>query len=105
MINKEKSINEIIENFNFHKVYETMNALKWTWWDSEGETPSHVALFKCATRLLHDAYDGAKKEKENYTSATGGFRAQAYVDNKTKEIFSLRLSFEVCNWEYHEEDN
>ncbi len=102
MINKQKAIDNIIENFNWEKVYNAMYALGWTWHDSEGETPSVGALFRCATRLLHDAYDGAEKEKCDYLYATGGFRAQAIVDDETKEIIELRLTFEVCSREYYD---
>jgi len=102
MINKQKAIDNIIENFNWEKVYNAMYALGWTWHDSEGETPSVGALFRCATRLLHEAYDGAEKEKCDYVMATGGFRAQALVNDDTKEVESLRLSFEVCNWESYD---
>jgi len=97
MINKQEAINDIIENFQWEKVHKAMEALNWTWHDSEGKTPSIGALFRCATKLLHDAYDGAEKEKEDYMAATGGFYARALVDDETKEVTELRLSFEVCN--------
>ena len=102
MIDKYKAITDIIENFNWEKVHKTMYWLKWTWHDSEGETPSIEALFRCATDLLHHAYDGAEKEKCDYTAGTGGFYARALVDEETKEIIELRLAFEVCNWDYYE---
>jgi len=102
MINKQKAIDNIIENFNWEKVYNAMDALGWTWHDSEGETPTARMLFRCATRLLHDAYDGAEKEKCDYSVATGGFHARALVNEETKEVESLRLAFEVCSWESYE---
>jgi hypothetical protein len=104
MINKQKAIDNIIEDFNWEKVHKTMTALNWKWHDSKGESPTIGMLFKCAVSLLHDAYDGAVKEKINYSAATGGFYARAYVDEETKEIYELRLSFEICNWSYDEED-
>ena len=104
MINKQKAIDDIIDNFKWEKVHETMVALNWTWWDSGDEAPSIGQLFRCAIGLLNNAYDGAEKEKVNYTAATGGFRAHALVDDETKEIIELRLAFEVCNWEYYEEN-
>lgn len=103
MIDKQKAINDIVENFNWEKVHKAMKALEWNWHDSEGETPSIGALFNCAIGLLHDAYDGAEKDKTNYTYATGGFYARAFVDDETKEVTQLRLSFEVCNWDYDDE--
>jgi hypothetical protein len=103
MLNKQKAIDDIIKNFNWEKVQKTMYALKWTWYDSEDETPTLGALFRCALKLLHDTYDMAEKMKANCSTATGGFYARAFVDEQTKEIYELRLSFEICNWEYNEE--
>ena len=102
MISKEKAIENIIENFNWEKVHKTMVALDWTWHDSEGEAPTIGALFNCAIKLLHEAYDGAERFKANYRTGTGGFYARATVDEETKEIDELKLTFEVANWEYDE---
>lgn len=103
MINKQFAINDIVENFNWEKVHKTMKALDWTWYDSGGETPTIGALFRCATGLLHDAYDGAERFKADYRTGTGGFYARALVDDNTKEIIELRLWFEVASWEHYEE--
>lgn len=103
MLNKQKAIDEIIENFDWERVHKTMEALNWTWHDSEGETPTLGALFRCASGLLHDAYDGAKMTEKSYSVATGGFIVRAFVDDETKEIYSLRLAFEVCNWDSYVE--
>ena len=102
MIDKYKAITDIIENFNWEKVHKTMVALNWTWHDSEGKAPSIGELFRCANDLLHRAYDGAEKEKTDYSVGTGGFYVRAIVDEETKEIVELRLAFEVCNWDYYE---
>jgi len=104
MINKQKAIDDIIDNFKWEKVYETMVALNWKWWDSGDEVPSIGQLLRCAINLLHNAYDGAEKEKQDYGASTGGFCARAIVDDKTKEIIELRLAFEVCSWESYEEN-
>lgn len=101
MIDKQKAIDDIIENFNWEKVHKAMKALEWTWHDSEGETPTIGALFKCAVGLLHDAYDRAERFKADCTAGTGGFYARAFVDDETKEVIELRLAFEVCNWDYY----
>ena len=103
MINKKDAINEIIEYFNWDKVHKTMVALNWTWLDSEGKAPSVGALFKCATDLLDRVYDMAIIHKHDCAIANGGFRAQAIVDDDTKEIYELRLVFELCSWEYYVE--
>jgi hypothetical protein len=102
MLNKQKAIDNIIENFNWEKVHNAMYALGWTWHDSEGETPTTGMLFRLGVNLLHDVYDGAEKEKCDYSSRTGGFHARAIVDDETKEIIELRLTFEVCSWEAYD---
>jgi len=102
MLNKQKAIDNIIENFNWEKVYNAMYALGWTWGDSEGETPSVGALFRCATELLHYVYDEAIENRCDYSVRTGGFHARALVNEETKEVESLRLAFEVCSWESYD---
>lgn len=102
MLNKQKAIDNIIENFNWEKVHNAMYALGWTWHDSEGETPTTGMLFRCGVDLLHDVYDRAEQQKENCSTSTGGFRATALVDDETKEVIELRLAFEVCSWESYD---
>lgn len=102
MLNKEKAIDDIIMYFKWEKVHAAMVALDWTWNDSGDEVPTTGALFRCATGLLHDAYNRAEKEKCDCSSRTGGFHARAIVDEETKEVESLRLSFEVCSWESYD---
>ena len=102
-MNRSEAINDIVEHFNWDRVHKAMIALNWTWHDSGGEAPSLGALFKCAIDLLHRAYDGAEMHREDYMVATGGFRAQAYVDSDTKEIIELKLAFELCSWEHYVE--
>jgi len=94
---REQLIDEIVENFNWGKVYKTMEALSWTWVDSEGETPSIGRLITTATRLLRDAYDGAVKEQYTYLSGTGGFEAVCHVDEDG--MYRLELRFVVTSWD------
>lgn len=94
---REQLIDEIVENFNWDKVYRTMDALGWIWVDSEGETPSTGRLITTATRLLRDAYDGAEKEQETYLSGTGGFEAVCHVDKDS--MYRLELRFVVTSWD------
>ena len=102
MINKQKAIDKIIDNFNWEKVYNTMYALGWTWHDSGGETPSTGALFRCAVDLLHYTYDEAIENRCDYSVRSGGFYTRALVNEETKEVESLRLAFEVCSWESYD---
>jgi len=102
MLNKQKAIDNIIDNFNWEKVYNAMVALNWTWHDSEGETPTTEMLFRHAVDLLHYTYDEAIENRCDYSVRTGGFYARALVNEETKEVESLRLAFEVCSWESYD---
>ena len=84
---REQLIDEIVENFNWDKVYRTMEALSWTWADNGYEIPSTGKLITTATRLLRDVYDGAEKEQYTYLSGTGGFEAVCFVDLTPVEVF------------------
>ena len=94
---REQLIDEIVENFNWDKVYRTMDALGWIWASSEGETPSIGRLITTATGLLRDAYDGAEKEQYTYLVGTGGFQAVCYVDGD--DMYRLELQFVVASWD------
>ena len=94
---REQLIDEIVENFNWDKVYRTMDALGWIWVSSEGETPSIGRLITTATGLLRDAYDGAEKEQYTYLAGTGGFQAVCYVDGDS--MYRLELRFVVASWD------
>ena len=94
---REQLIDEIVENFNWGKVYKTMEALSWTWADDGYEIPSIGKLITTATRLLRDAYDGAVKEQYTYLSGTGGFEAVCYMDGD--DMYRLELRFVVTSWD------
>jgi len=102
MLDKEKAINEIIEEFDFEKVKSVMEYLKWTWDSVNNETgiPSTGKLVKRAESLLNEAWDKSLEYKEDYMVSTGGFKAQAYYDN---ELFRIDLTFELSSWSVYEE--
>lgn len=104
MINKQEAIDNIVDNFDWDKVHRTMVALKWVWYNNgEYGIPNIGQLFDCAIDLLHRAYDMSVEQKCNSSIGTGGFYARTFIDEHTKEIISLRLTFELCNWDYYEE--
>jgi len=104
-ISKQEAIEEIIKYFNWERVNKAMIALDWKWSTDEGYIiPTVGDLVTQALNLLHSAYDGAMKEKTNYSIGTGGFYARAFVDEETKNIYALKLTFELCNWEHSKED-
>lgn len=83
-----QQIEEIIEEFDFEKVYKVMITLDWIWF---GGRITIERLKETAEHLLQDAYNRSTGD-ESYCS-TGGFRA-VYVRD-----FGFRLSFEVDSWE------
>ena len=79
---KNKLVNEVIEDFDFDKVHRVMVSLDWRWTIENGErtVPSSYRMMKTANRLLRDCaqYYG---NKEFHTCGAGGFMAS--LDNGT----------------------
>jgi len=82
---KEAKINEVMTNFDFHKVRQAMVALNWTWRD-EG-VPTIDSLRDTARRLLKDA-----SENEFGNIMTGGFKAGYHKDGEFTLQFILTES-------------
>ena len=95
-------IKDIMDNFDFDKVYEAMDALDWKW---RGETPSLYDLREEADRLLWGA---AKSRLGDFKdehweipiiNATGGFEARARCNEEKTKITRLDLAFIVSSWD------
>lgn len=80
----EDRINQIMDWFDFRKVYNAMTALEWTW---GGEYPCEAELREQARKLLNQLV----KDKKCAAIGTGGF--EAYRDNE-----QIGLRFIVCDW-------
>lgn len=98
----DNMVQQVMENFDFEKVYLTMKALNWTWGFST-RTPEIQDLKRTAEHLLRGSIDGAIKSKdlkpwEGYLHATGGFKATAYK-NRFKHIVNVELEFIVSSWD------
>ncbi len=102
MINKEKAISEIIENFNFERVHKVMEFLNWTWWDSEN-VPTIGGLVLSAQSRLSETFDRCNSLKENTTTGSGGFFVRAEYNEKEGGCDYLKLTFQLNEWEYYEE--
>jgi hypothetical protein len=97
-----KYIDDIMENFNFERVHQTMEALNWKW---VGQKPSMDDLREQAERLLRGAVksrlgDYKKSHWElGIINATGGFQATAFCDESKTRITGLDLKFVVSEWD------
>ena len=95
-------IKDIMDNFDFDKVYEAMDALDWKW---RGETPSLYDLREEADRLLWGAAKsrlGDFKDTHHeiaIINACGGFEARAYCNEDKTKITGLDLAFVVTSWD------
>jgi hypothetical protein len=98
----EYMIEDIMDEFDFDKVYETMDALDWKW---RGETPSIEDLRETAEYLLRGAAKsrlGDFKDTHHdvaIINGTGGFEAKAFCDEDKTKITGLDLAFIVESWD------
>lgn len=98
-------IDNIMEEFNFAKVYKAMIALNWKWLDAKEGTPTLDELRKEAKYLLKRAAElrlGTLSDEHwevGIACCTGGFQAKAYCDEDKTKITSLDLKFIVTEWD------
>jgi len=89
-------IDEIMDNFDFKKVEQTMKALDWKWGMADS-IPEEYELRREARRLLKDvASENVRESDLRYAVATGGFKATKYFDG------GLELEFIVTSWDTNE---
>lgn len=80
----EDRINEIMDWFNFSKVYNTMVVLDWKW---AGETPCEAEIRGQARKLLQHLV----RDTSCASIGSGGFEAY-------REQGQLGLRFLICDW-------
>jgi hypothetical protein len=87
----DSRIETIVKHFDWYKVHQTMELLKWRWVDSEQEEsiPSLGELYLTAIDLL----ESVSKRKGKHTIGTGGFEASR------NEEGDLELKFVLASWE------
>lgn len=102
-----KLIDEILNSFDFAKVYKVMSALNWTWHDDQTHcsvNPTLEEIKKAAHELLSEA---ANLRLEAYIDThydfpievfTGGFAAIAWCNEDKDKIVKLELKFIVSEW-------
>jgi hypothetical protein len=97
-------VDDILSEFDFEKVHDTMVALDWKWYSTHPSVPSIRDLKDTARQLLISVYNLRKDEyKETHsevpvTCGTGGFRATA-LSNDDGVVDFLKLEFIVTEWE------
>ena len=85
----ENRIQEVLDNFNFHKVKKVMDLLNWEWYHPETGSnyiPSIADLYNTAKNYL------TRVVKTKGMIESGGFRAEYFDDY-------LILSFVVEQWD------
>ena len=99
MQNEQEDIEHILDEFDFHKVQKTVEALNWTWATSDG-IPDIGELRRCARRLFKYATD-TDSSVHDYSTATGGFEVSRNLyPGVTKRYYSLK--FVVSEWNNYE---
>jgi hypothetical protein len=99
-----KYIDDIMDNFDFRRVHQTMEALNWKWATSNG-VPTIDELKDEAKRLLRGAANSRLDDYKNthwelgIINGTGGFQATAFCDKNKTRITGLDLKFVVSEWD------
>lgn len=98
-ITLEKMRGNIIENFDFKRVYTVMKALDWRWACVCDNTrvPMVDEIMESAKRLLDEVIESHLKDGENQHISTGGFEASLTVCEEDG-IPDLSLKFVVEDW-------
>ena len=93
-----ENINEIMDFFDFEKVYNVMQALNWKWsLEDRLEVPETYDIRRLARELLIEAVKKVCEGEAKHTTSTGGFEACAYRDENNK--IKCKLSFTIDSWE------
>lgn len=101
----ENMINNIMENFDFHKCYLAMKSLKWTW--GLGNQPVTVEMLKETARCrMEDTVKYANENKQSHNSpywtSSGGLKCTVWK-NRYGHICQMNLEFVLTDWE-HDDD-
>jgi hypothetical protein len=98
---EEKMIDEIIQEFDFERCYNAMNALNWQWVGTG--IPTIDMLKESAINRLRDTMKGVK-DKENrlsaneyYASSSGGLKGTAWK-NRYGHVTGIKLEFVLTEW-------
>jgi hypothetical protein len=101
-MDKNKAIENILENLDFDKIHKVMTFLDWKWFESE-EVPTIGKIVTNVQKHLSRTIDEALEAREDKTIKTGGFAYYATLDDK-KELDYVQVIFELTSWEYYEDN-
>lgn len=88
----EKTIEHVLDTFDFYRVGKTMSALEWHWIGSMFGVPTLEELRKASRELLTEAYKLSLENKSEVRLGTGGFYVTA--DTTESPVF-FSLTFQV----------
>ena len=99
-MNKQETINEILENFDFARVHKVMTFLNWEWFGlTVFGVPSEVQIRMNAKDLLGRVYSEAGITPHRI--ATGGLSATSEIHPATGKVY-LELTFELVGWDNYD---
>ena len=93
---------DILNNFDFQKVYVVMKSLNWTWYPKGVPTVDDIT-FSARERIesvIKACLLDAKPEEEYFVSS-GGLKATA-IKNDYGQITFLQLEFVVTSWDLND---
>jgi hypothetical protein len=91
---EEQIIEDILDEFDFGKVKQTMEALQWVWHDAEHGVPTIGQMRKRARFLMKECM-----RHQEFVTSTGGF--YAFKRTYDEQPF-YRLLFAVSEWDNYE---
>ena len=90
-----ETIENILDEFDFHRVHQAMEALDWQWAKAALGVPTTGELRRQARELLEDAY--YHSPSPYYSVGTGGFEATRTMETGDLNKY-LSLKFVVTEW-------
>ncbi len=90
-----KEIENILDEFDFHRVQQAMKALDWKYHDTEEDVTSIGELRRMARSMLMSAYSAV--DSPEMTMGCGGFEATRYMYVGDPKKY-LALKFVVTEW-------
>ena len=93
---------DILNNFDFQKVYVVMKSLNWTWYPKGVPTVDDIT-FSARERIesvIKNCLLDAKPDQE-YISSSGGLKATS-IKNDYGQITFLELEFVLTSWDVND---